>query len=148
MSDFLLCPRSHHPSSFFVPEQKPSDNSGENTGALKSFQYAAWFVLIFSISAQVHVPLFCVQARRRAKNMIFQFQDTFFSQDERTASNEAFMSSICLKQSDKVYMGRYTMTLLKLQRQEVATKLFEAHREAPPVSQPVRTVSRVRVRLM
>lgn len=35
---------------------------------------------------------------------------------------------------------KVTMTLLKLQRQEVATKLFEAHREAPPVSQPVRTV--------
>lgn len=108
MSDFLLCPRSHHPSSFFVPGQKPSDNSGENTGAFKSFQYAAWFVLIFSISAQVHVPLFYVQARRRAKNMLFcQFQDTFLSQDERTASNEAFMSSICLKQSDIiVYIGR------------------------------------------
>eukprot|EP00752_Nemacystus_decipiens_P007650 g6839.t1 len=33
--------------------QKPSDNSGENAGALKSFQLAAWFVLVFSISAQV-----------------------------------------------------------------------------------------------
>eukprot|EP00903_Cladosiphon_okamuranus_P013015 g12144.t1 len=33
--------------------QKPSDTSGENAGALKTFQYAAWFVLVFSISAQV-----------------------------------------------------------------------------------------------
>lgn len=35
------------------PEQKRSDTSGENAGALKMFQYAAWFVLVFSICAQV-----------------------------------------------------------------------------------------------
>lgn len=34
-------------------EQKPSDNSGEDAGALKTFQYAAWFMLVFSICAQV-----------------------------------------------------------------------------------------------
>lgn len=59
---FLCCLR---PPS---PEQKPVDGSGENAGALKNFQYAAWFVLVFSISAQV-------QERRSEVSLFLRGED-------------------------------------------------------------------------